>query len=273
MRHSLSDGADPRLVIRELQARFLPKIDVDTLARLISEYLKTVQRPLPGDDVFARRLSIFLLKNLPTKTSEIRELIENRPLELAALVERSDWDEHRKLTDIITKLPKPEEQRKQRRRSADRKSSKAFAKRRYESLRRYHALSVGRIEREFSQPSFGLYPLAPPLPPRLTCLDALLAGDKVKMRTLENWFGRDRKLLPPALPTVRCGRETFYDYRAFGACLRALLNDKSAVRRWPRDPAIRPRLVANLIAHVEERASGEIKDTLLGSLMPHRIPV
>jgi hypothetical protein len=93
------------------------------------------------------------------------------------------------------------------------------------------------------------------------------------MRTLENWFGRDRKLLPFALPTVRCGRETFYDYRAVGACLRALLNDKSAIRRWPRDKAIRARLVANLIARVEERASGETKDTLLGSLMPHRIPV
>jgi hypothetical protein len=273
MHHSLSDGADPRLVIRELQARFLPKIDVDTLARWISKYLKTVHRPLPGDDVFARRLAIFLHKNLAMKTSDIRRLIENRPLELAALFERSDWDEHRKLTDMITKLPKPEEQRKQRRRSADPKNSKAFAKRRYERLRPYHALSVGQLEWEFSQPSSGLHLLAPLLPPRLTCLETLLAGDKVKMRTLENWFGRDRKLLPPALPPVRCGRETYYDYRAFGACLSALLNDKSAVRCWPRDQAIRPQLVASLIAHVEERASGKAKDTLLASLMPHRIPV
>jgi hypothetical protein len=97
MHHSLSDGVDPRLIIRELQIRFLPKIDVDTLARWISEYLKTVQRPLPGDDVFARRLAIFLHRNLATKASEIRRLIENRPLELAALVERSDWDKHRNL--------------------------------------------------------------------------------------------------------------------------------------------------------------------------------
>ena len=273
MHHSLSDGVDPRLLIRELRARFLPKIDVDTLARSVSAYLKTVSRPLPSDDVFARRLSIFLLKNLPMKTSEIRKLIENRPLELASVVESSDWDEHRKFTDIIIKLLKSEEQRKQRRRSADRKSSTAIAKRRYEGRRPYHALSVGQIERQFSQPSSLLGPLALVSPPRLTCLDGLLTGDKVKMRTLENWFGRDRKLLPPALPPVRCDRETFYDYRAFGACLRALLNDKSAVRRWPRDPAIRPRLVANLIAHVQERASGEIRDTLLGSLMPHRIPV
>jgi hypothetical protein len=273
MHHSLSDGVDPRLLIRELRARFLPKIDVDTLARSVSAYLKTVSRPLPSDDVFARRLAIFLHRNLPTKTSEIRKLIENRPLELAALVERSDWDEHRKLTDIITKLPKPEEQRRQRRRSADRKGSKASAKRRYESLRPYHALSVGRIEREFNQPSSVLNPLARPLPPRLAFLDALLAGDKVKMRTLENWFGRDRKLLPPALRVVRCGRETYYDYRAFGACLGALLNDKSAVRCWPRDRAIRPRLVAGLITHIEEHASGEIKPTLLGSLMPHHTRV
>ena len=273
MRHSLSDGVDPRLIIRELQIRFLPKIDVDTLARWISEYLKTVQRPLPGDDVFARRLAIFLHRNLAMKTSKIRQLIENRPLELASLVESSDWDEYRRLAAIIAKLPVPAAQGKPRRRSVDRQTSTAVAKRRYERRRWYHALSVGQIEREFSQSSSGLQLLAPPLPPRLTCLETLLAGDKVKMRTLEDWFGRDRKLLPPALPKVPGGRETFYDYRAFGACLSALLSDKSAVRRWPRDRALRRRLVACLIAHVEERASGKAKDTLLASLMPHRIPV
>jgi hypothetical protein len=79
------------------------------------------------------------------------------------------------------------------------------------------------------------------------------------MRTLENWFGRDRKLLPPALLTVRCDRETFYDYRAFGACLRALLNDKRRFGTGPVTQLSARGSLANLIAHVEERASGETR--------------
>jgi hypothetical protein len=108
MRHSPSDGVDPRLIIRELRDRFLPKVDVDILARLISNYLKTVQRPFPGNDVLARRLSLYLLKELPSlKTRQIRQLIENRPLEFASLVRQSDFDERRRIVRDLPQLPIP----------------------------------------------------------------------------------------------------------------------------------------------------------------------
>ena len=108
-------------------------------------------------------------------------------------------------------------------------------------------------------------------PPPMTCLDDLLAGNTMKMADLQYLFGRDRKLFPHRLPAVRRGREILYDYQALSVCFDAFLSDRNAARRWPRDPAIRPGLVATLIAYVKDRASPGIKRVVLASLKRHRI--
>src|SRR5690242_1535745 len=102
MRHRPSDGGDVRLVARELCERFLPNADTDVLRRLVQEYLDGVQKPLPPNDFLAIGLAKYLAKQPIFNTTEIRRLIKNRPLEFAAAVESSDWDEYSRIAKAIT---------------------------------------------------------------------------------------------------------------------------------------------------------------------------
>jgi hypothetical protein len=187
-------------------------------------------------------------------------------VEFACVVESSDWDEHFKLTKAIadgtihfTKRTQP---------SRSKQKTTCSAKRRYELVRRYVPLHVGAIEREFGRPlTLALHPLGA-IPETVTCIDQLLTGKVVDMRTLERLFGRDRKLLPPALPVNRVGRKTSYNYSAFALCLTAVLNERSSARRWPRENGIRPLVIGNLIKRVNSHASGKIKHALLKALLP-----
>lgn len=138
-------------------------------------------------------------------------------------------------------------------------SAKESKKRKKESkaeydLRRVRRSGAGQIEREIMAPKFSYFD---PSPPRIPCIENLLAGGSVKMEgdgtTLASLFGRNRKSLPP-IPSelrIRVGRETFYDFRTFVFVtqnllaadtwmrthrvefLRALLSQSSRVPRSP----------------------------------------
>src|SRR5262249_33301480 len=133
---------------------------------------------------------------------------------------------------------------------------------------RYHPLSIGLIERQFGE-SHGRGLLLPDFELSQTCIDGILTGGTVDMATLEQWFGRDRKLLPSGLNGKRSHRTILYDYSFLARCFADLLADSSFSRRWPRQGRVRPRLLAALISRIESRASTHIKETLVAVLSPH----
>ena len=97
MRHSPSDGVDPKLIERELRQRLLSEITVDSVAALISTHMQKRYCQWPCDAIGIRRLAAYLCTNLGLKDKEIEQLIKNRPTELAFVLENSDWDEVRRL--------------------------------------------------------------------------------------------------------------------------------------------------------------------------------
>jgi hypothetical protein len=267
MRHSLSEGVDLRLVVRELKERLLPRLDVDTVAPMVAEYLKKLQPPLPPIEILAIGIARHLLSQPMFNRRDLESVINNRPAELGLAVERSDQDEYRSFARRLEQIavegrPISADKTKSR---EDRKKASA---RRYERKRRYQPLSIGQIEREFGE-SRTLSPLLPEFERSQMCIDPVLTGGMVDMSTLESWFGRDRKLLPDELRGTRRGRKILYGYRSVARCFEELLADRAISRCWPRQFAIRSRAVTALIERVESRARGKTKRLLLDVLRPH----
>src|SRR5262249_39966803 len=147
---------------------------------------------------------------------DLEAVIKNRPAEFADAVERSDWDEFWRIAEQVEKMNKqnpPVPFYKKIQPAAGKKAST----KRYERTRRYHPLSIGLIERQFGE-SHGRGLLLPDFELSQTCIDGILTGGTVDMATLEQWFGRDRKLLPSGLNGKRSHRTILYDYSFLARC-------------------------------------------------------
>ena len=266
MHHSLSDGVDLRLVVRELKERLLPRLDVDTVAPVVAEYLKKVQLPVPSPEMLAIGIARHLLSQPAFDRRDLEDVISNRPAELALAVDRSDWDEYDRIARRLNEFAAQARPIAPARKTPV--DCKKASTRRYERKRQYHPLSIGLIEREFGE-SQSLSPLLPEFERSQTCIDSVLTGGTVDILRLELWFGRDRKLLPTGMDRTRRGRKILYGYLGLARCFAELLADQSASRCWPRQSTLRSRVVTALIARVESRASGEIKRALLDVLQLH----
>ncbi len=270
MRHRPGDGTDAKLVIRELRERFVPNTDDSAIASIISAWLQK-QSSRPPDSVLPLRIARLLVNKGILKSAEIETLIRNRATEFASVVEASDVDEFRKFSQMIAsgKIKTGASTAKPTRTVV---RTKVTPKRRYELRRIYWAIHTGQIENDFGRARSDqlLVPLASQLPIR-TCLDGIVAGERVGMRRLEDWFGRDRKLFPKNLPKVKAGRSTLYGYEALAQCFSSFLADERVARRWPRDPTIRGDMVATLVHYASDIKFARVRRALLEVLEPHGI--
>jgi len=165
--------------------------------------------------------------------NDLERLIANRPGELAAALDGSDFEEYRKLAEIVSKFPIPKRTRAKQLTEEQKRRNVKASKNRYErrKRRRNRRLEVGRIEEEFGAqrfPSFFSY-----TEPTGPCLDTLFNYGGVPMSggadSLERLFGVDRHKLPKSLPRFRRGRQILYDLRALLECIDELLGSG----RWP----------------------------------------
>jgi hypothetical protein len=94
-----------------------------------------------------------------------------------------------------------------------------------------------------------------------------LSGDQVKREPgLQELFGLDSNRFPKALPPVRQGRETFYNYRAVTMIMHSLLSDDTPKRKkearggsrprlWLSDPTVRASVLLGIEARVNKVGS------------------
>jgi hypothetical protein len=217
----------PELLRPQLEARLIKRVDVDQLASDITQILKPLGKKPGTPETVARRVATVLAPRFAHVSTDLDRLIANRPGELAAALDASDFEEYRKLAKIVSKFSIPKRTRsKQLTEEQKRKNVKA-SKNRYErrKRRRYNRLEVGLIEEEFGTHRFpSLFPDAAPTGP---CLDTLLNYGGVPMSggadSLERLFGIDRHKLTKSLPRFRRGRRFFYDLRAVLECIHELL--------------------------------------------------
>jgi len=114
------------------------------------------------------------------------------------------------------------------------------------------------------------------------CLDDIFGGRSVKMQKLQNLFGMSRNRFPKELPSVKKGRETWYDYRAVVIIMDALLSEqprrqKTRLRgRSLRHPWLsNPRDISRVFSAIRTRmryvaAPEEIVSAFLALLHRHR---
>ncbi len=270
MRHPPGDGIDPKLVVRELRERFVRNADDSVIASIISTWLEN-QSSRPPDSVLPLRIARLLVDKGVLKSAAIETVIRNRATDFASVVEASDHDEFRRFAEMIAsgKINSAKPSTKVPRAAA---RPKVSPKRRHDLGRIYKPIHTGQIEKDFGRARFDrlLAPWASEFPLR-TCIDGIVTGDRVGIRQLEDWFGRDRKLFPKKLPKVKAGRTTLYGYEALAECFSSFLADERVARRWPRDPTIRGDMVATLVHYASDIESVRAKRALLKVLEPHGI--
>ena len=149
MHHSPSDGCAPKLIVKELKKRFLPKADAGTISEIIRDYLKQQKTPLPPNSILSIGLANHLSQQGLFNTDEIRRIIENRPMDFAVVVERSDWDRyHRDTKELLAAFRAGTLKTGG---SGRKKRGRLSPKKRYELTRPYQAIRVGLIEAEFGR--------------------------------------------------------------------------------------------------------------------------
>jgi hypothetical protein len=190
------------------------------------------------------------------------QLIANRPTELAAALDGSDWDEYSKFAETISRLPKPKKTRAKQLTDEQRRKGRRASKNRYEKRKRQHLRysETGLIEKDFairerpfllSDPLNRLLPAGP-------CLDVLLNLGAVPMcgeaYCLESLLGMDRHNFPKSLPSVRRGRRIFYDLRALIACIVTLVEKG----KWLPEPDRRNLVLSGIIQRAKDLGQPKI---------------
>jgi hypothetical protein len=227
---------DPKLLREKLETRLARPTNVDQLSREITRLLKGLGRKPGTPENVARHIATRLASRFINVSPTLERLIANRPVELAAVLEASDRDEHSKLAEWILSLPKPKKTRAKQLTKEQRRRSRRASKNRYEKRRRQHLRyrETGLIEKQFAicqRPFSSSNPWLNVLlnRPRLTgpCLDVLLNFGYVpmsgEMYCLESLLGMDRHNFPKSLPYVRRGRRIFYKIPALIECILALV--------------------------------------------------
>ncbi len=265
LRGLLRDTIPPDVVEREilgfLEQKCSRRLTRNELARRLSRFVVTKW------DLGSRRDALWC------------ELIESHPQELNRVVDAA-------FTTLIGRFGaylaanKPKPIRRPRALTADEKRENARrAKARYERLRTTRKVGTGLIEREFSKapevvnPNNGVplrYGLVNLLfgqletdgPPGGPCLDDIMNGGEVQMRkgmySLEQLFGRSRKLLPVKLPHRRRGRQILYGWRAVLRCMDFLLSEQKGRHKWLPDSVSRAYILKAILERAKLKAKPEI---------------
>jgi hypothetical protein len=247
---------DPKLLKTKLETRLVEPADVNQLSREITRLLKGLGRRPGTYENVARHIATRLAPRFRHVSVTLERLIANRPVELAAVLQASDWDEYSKIAETISSLPKPKKTRAKQLTEEQRRRSLKASKNRYERRKRRQSLygETGLIEEEFAirkRP----FLLSDPLnrrPPTGPCLDVLLNLGDVPMSgetyCLESLLGMDRHNFPKSLPHVRRGRHIFYDIRALVKAIVALIEKG----KWLPEPDRRNLVLKGIIQRARD---------------------
>jgi hypothetical protein len=270
----------------DLRKQLLPQMSNRLIASYIWNFLSEHGRKIGSREKFAYELGEYLSGKamlLPRRNLRLQRLIENRPRELSALVWNSFWVDDVGLGKYSSELQRPKRRRAKICSAAERKQSVKRSKRQHEIGRGFARLRPGLIETDFSDSTpdssgqsrdsslagkplinilFGNNILPLNVTPGGPCLDDVFGGDEVEMthgyNSLENLFGRSRKLLPQGLPRRRLGLKFFYSYIAVLKCIDALLNQKQGRKPWLADPQLRRTVLETLLSRAREKATPEV---------------
>jgi len=222
---------DPKLLTQKLEDRLAKPVDLDQLALEIRHVLRSLGTKPGSFETVAHDIATRLASRFSHVSPTLERLIANRPAELAAALDASDWDEYSKFAEAISRLPKPKKTRARQPTNEQRRKSRRANKNRYEKRKRKHCgySETGLIEEEFAirkRP----FLLSDPLnrrSPTGPCLDVLLNLGAVPMcgepYCLESLLGIDRHNFPKSLPHVRRGRRIFYELSALIECIVTLV--------------------------------------------------
>jgi len=265
----------------ELRGLLTGGVKVDLIAQRIYNFVKDSGNKGLRPEAFACALAKHLASKwsfTPSANSPIDRLIEYRPEELDAVVSASFRDEIPLLAKAIARLPKRKPRTKPRT-DKERQKKIQVAKNRYDLSRSFRSGRGGLIESEFSKTPAAINPLEtsysglglsdlvprPAVPTELPggpCLDGLFRGRNVQMTkgtySLENLFGRSRKMLPTALPHRRMGQKILYGHRAVLKCMHTLLKEAGRRDPWLQDASIRRKVLQGVAARAQRVATPKI---------------
>jgi hypothetical protein len=208
---------DPKLLREKLEARLARPANVDQLSREITRLLKGLGSRPGTQETVARHIATRLASHFSCASPTLERLIANRPAELAAALEASDWDEYSKVAEGISSLPKPKKTRAKQLTEEQRRRSRRASRNRYEKRKRqgFRYGEAGLIEEQFAickRP----FLLSDPLnqhAPTGPCLDVLLNLDEVPMSgetyCLESLLGNGSPQLSQIFAS-RSARPTYF---------------------------------------------------------------
>lgn len=264
---------DPKLLRERLETLLARPINVDQLSREITRLLKGLGSRPGTPETVARHIATRLASRFTYVSPTLERLIANRPAELAAALEASDWDEYSKVAERISSLPKPKKTRAKQLTEEQRRRSRRASKNRYERRKRQHLRyrETGLIEKEFGRRK-GPFLLTDPLarrPPTGPCLDVLLNLGEVPMSgeayCLESLLGMDRHNFPKSLPRVRRGRRIFYGLRALIECIVTLIEKG----KWLPEPDRRNLVLSGIIQRARDIGQPKVATILEQIFRPY----
>jgi hypothetical protein len=247
---------DPNLLRDKLKAQLGKPVSIDQLSSEITRILKTLGT-MPGSyETVAHHIATGLAPGFSHVSKALERLIANRPAELAAALEASEFDEYRKFAGTVLNSPKPKKTRTREPTEEEKRRNRRASKNRYERRKRQHFgfCEAGLIEQEFAIRK-GTFLLSDPLnrqAPTGPCLDVLLNLGYVPMSgaayCLESLLGMDRHNFPKSLPHVRRSRRIFYDICALVKCVMALV----AKGKWLPDGDRRKLVLSGIIQRARD---------------------
>jgi hypothetical protein len=254
----------PELLRPNLEAWLIKRVRVDELSREITQILKTLGKKPGTPETVARNIATVLAPHFRHVSTSLDRLIENRPAELAAALDRSVNDECRRLAEALSRFPQPKKIRAKQPTEEQKRRNVQTSKNRYERRRRrfYPRPEIGRIELEFGTRPADFSLLGCNAAPTGPCLDTLLKFGEVSMsqgaNSLEQLFGVDRHELPKSLPSVQRGRRVFYNIRALLVCIKVRLENG----RWLADTDRRALVLSGIIKRAQDVGEPELATIL-----------
>lgn len=272
-------------VQRELRKKLFPETDGVQLEKYIVRFLRPHVPDAQKRAAMAHELAVQLIATVcffPKGLAPLQELIENRPQQLAALLEASDFDTLWRIAPAIARLPRPKRRREKVKTETERKRRVRNSKRLHDFRRRFERDGPGLIEIQFgpataSPTAFDSItsiilgvPDSTHRRPGGECLDKLLRGEEARMtglNSLQSLFGRHRKLLPKDLVRRRAGRTFLYNFAALSQCFEFLLKQN----QWLPNPAVRQTVLRNVWERAAEVAKPEIASQIQRVLSPYLV--
>jgi hypothetical protein len=261
----------------DLRAALVPHVNSPKLIDSVIAFLNELPTRFSRDKLAAILVAHIARHPILRKQRDfVEQLINDRPLELYALVQQSYVDQALK---FATGLPQLRPRRDKVTSPAERLRRSQQAKRRHDEWRStVSSVENGLIEKQFSRRESGfsdpfkymLYHNVAVNGP--TCLDGLFSGQEVSMSTgansLTRLLGIGRKSLPRSLPFRRQGKQRLYGCDALLMCMKTRL--KSG--RWLADPRQRQTVLTNVLQRAQQVASPEIVVQVQKALAPFLRP-